>query len=264
MTALLSGKASETGPIGDTVGGLTAPVVSLLNAVLVYHAFRQQLIANKIQREAIEKEQARYESQRDFEVLLKLFEKIEIEAKKITFHRELKNGRDLQLYGSNAVEEALFFELEHILKHSYNDLSQHSKEYLFTVDLPSGKVLWRNRNNRDSIINICAYDPEIQINLSTAYLYITDSIVPQYLSLLPIVNEWAQRLDVSRMSFPDKTTLTQGFMSFLVDSYFNLSSFAWLRIAVKSDDKLFNKALKLEANINSILSKYRNDTHHPA
>lgn len=39
---------SETGPIGDTIGGLTAPFINLLAALLVYKSFREQLNANEI------------------------------------------------------------------------------------------------------------------------------------------------------------------------------------------------------------------------
>ncbi|MFM9952188.1 MAG: hypothetical protein ACKV1O_29930 [Saprospiraceae bacterium] len=39
---------STTGSIGDTIGGITAPIVNLISAVLVYHAFRAQIEANNL------------------------------------------------------------------------------------------------------------------------------------------------------------------------------------------------------------------------
>lgn len=39
---------AETGQIGDTVGGLTAPFIGLLSAVLVYLALKEQIKANKL------------------------------------------------------------------------------------------------------------------------------------------------------------------------------------------------------------------------
>lgn len=39
----------DTGPIGDTIGGITAPIVGLLGAYLVYVSFKAQVEANKIQ-----------------------------------------------------------------------------------------------------------------------------------------------------------------------------------------------------------------------
>lgn len=37
-----------TGAIGDTMGGLTAPFISLLSGLLVYYSFREQVKANKM------------------------------------------------------------------------------------------------------------------------------------------------------------------------------------------------------------------------
>lgn len=38
----------DTGPIGDTIGGLTAPFINGISAILVYLAFRSQYRANEI------------------------------------------------------------------------------------------------------------------------------------------------------------------------------------------------------------------------
>ena len=45
----LAGKSD----IGTTIGGITAPLVSLMGAILVYLSFEQQIEANQIQREAL-------------------------------------------------------------------------------------------------------------------------------------------------------------------------------------------------------------------
>jgi len=37
-----------TGPIGDTIGGITAPIVGLIGAILVYYALKEQIKANEI------------------------------------------------------------------------------------------------------------------------------------------------------------------------------------------------------------------------
>ncbi len=47
---------TETGQIGDTIGGITAPILNLLNAVLIYIAFTEQLNANKLLQFQIESE----------------------------------------------------------------------------------------------------------------------------------------------------------------------------------------------------------------
>lgn len=49
---------TKTGAIGDTIGGITAPVVGLLGAILVYYALRQQIIANDIINEQFKEQKA--------------------------------------------------------------------------------------------------------------------------------------------------------------------------------------------------------------
>jgi hypothetical protein len=44
---------AETGQIGDTIGGLTAPITSLVGSVLLFLALKAQVIANKITQEQI-------------------------------------------------------------------------------------------------------------------------------------------------------------------------------------------------------------------
>ena len=41
---------SNTGQIGDTIGGLTAPFINLLSAILVYLAFKEQIESNNLTR----------------------------------------------------------------------------------------------------------------------------------------------------------------------------------------------------------------------
>lgn len=53
---------SSTGQIGDTIGGITAPIVNLLGAYLVYVAFRAQVEANRLlQQQASEQKANRIE-----------------------------------------------------------------------------------------------------------------------------------------------------------------------------------------------------------
>lgn len=40
---------TDTGQIGDTIGGITAPIVGFVGAILIYLSFNAQLNANQIQ-----------------------------------------------------------------------------------------------------------------------------------------------------------------------------------------------------------------------
>ena len=54
MPALLTGtwlnkiSFDNTGQIGDTIGGITAPFISLISGLLVYYSFRAQIEANRL------------------------------------------------------------------------------------------------------------------------------------------------------------------------------------------------------------------------
>jgi len=57
---------AETGDIGDTIGGITAPIASLVGSVLVFLALKGQIVANKITLDQIRDQQL--EEQRKKEV----------------------------------------------------------------------------------------------------------------------------------------------------------------------------------------------------
>jgi len=47
---------TKTGNIGDTIGGITAPVINLIGAILVYISFKVQSNANQIQYRLLQQE----------------------------------------------------------------------------------------------------------------------------------------------------------------------------------------------------------------
>ena len=63
---------SQTGQIGDTIGGITGPIVGLLGAFLIYISFRAQIRANEIQRDALEEEKKRNNFRDNFSTLFAL------------------------------------------------------------------------------------------------------------------------------------------------------------------------------------------------
>ena len=64
----------ETGQIGDTIGGITAPVVGLVSAILVYLSFTAQIRANKI-----------IQQESNFKYIIEEFEKVKKSFKKIAY-----------------------------------------------------------------------------------------------------------------------------------------------------------------------------------
>lgn len=88
----------ETGPIGDTIGGVTAPFLSLFGSILVYLALKAQIIANsKINDQFLKQERKEYRQNFDntfFNLLSshhQIITDIDFETKKIYhFHSDLK------------------------------------------------------------------------------------------------------------------------------------------------------------------------------
>jgi uncharacterized membrane protein len=64
---------SSTGQIGDTIGGITAPIVNLIGAVLVFYALKAQIKANKIVQDQLDKDRAERELEKETENLNMLY-----------------------------------------------------------------------------------------------------------------------------------------------------------------------------------------------
>ena len=65
---------SNTGEIGDTIGGISAPIINLLGAYLVFVSFQAQIKANKIQSDALKDEKERNTDNRIYDNYTSLYE----------------------------------------------------------------------------------------------------------------------------------------------------------------------------------------------
>lgn len=80
---------SGSGAVGDTIGGITAPIINLLGAILVYASFRQQLEANRIQKNALHEQIKNSQSLKNFDTILDIFHDCVVEYKGLKFGAEL-------------------------------------------------------------------------------------------------------------------------------------------------------------------------------
>lgn len=55
---------TQTGNIGDTIGGITAPFIGIIGAYLVYTSFQAQLAANRLQLQALQTEITKGDTER--------------------------------------------------------------------------------------------------------------------------------------------------------------------------------------------------------
>jgi hypothetical protein len=61
---------SQSGQIGDTIGGITAPIINLLGAILVYLSFNEQIKANNLQRGSLDNEIKKNIEQRNYNSII--------------------------------------------------------------------------------------------------------------------------------------------------------------------------------------------------
>lgn len=76
---------SKTGQIGDTIGGITAPLINLIGALLVFYSFKAQTKANKIQLDAIKTEKNNNKHKGEFEKCMLTYEEIKKQLSLVEF-----------------------------------------------------------------------------------------------------------------------------------------------------------------------------------
>jgi hypothetical protein len=102
----LSGK----GDIGNAIGGITAPFVGLIGAMLVYLSFEQQIEGNKIQREALRNQILQEQLKSEYDMLEKYLAEIKDEFYKLRYRRSAQanqpgHRRQGEIYkGEDALE----------------------------------------------------------------------------------------------------------------------------------------------------------------
>jgi hypothetical protein len=75
----------NNGTIGDTIGGLTAPVFNLIASILIFISFKEQYKANQIQKEALKEERDRTNSINEFQHIDNLITEIKNEINSLRF-----------------------------------------------------------------------------------------------------------------------------------------------------------------------------------
>jgi hypothetical protein len=76
---------TSTGQIGDTIGGITGPIINLIGAFLVYISFQAQIEANKIQSRALSDEKDRISVENIYQKQISQFEDIKNNLKELEF-----------------------------------------------------------------------------------------------------------------------------------------------------------------------------------
>lgn len=99
-------KFSDTGTIGDTIGGLTAPFINIIGAVLVFLALKAQIEANLIIQKQIKSQEDEKRLEQESSQLNKLYENFKSSIDNFTYKTldtwELRNQENIELKGSEA------------------------------------------------------------------------------------------------------------------------------------------------------------------
>lgn len=69
---------TNNAPLGDTLGGLTAPIIGVISAMLIYFSFRAQINANRIIQQQITDQKLEENAKREFNYQMELCRHIEV------------------------------------------------------------------------------------------------------------------------------------------------------------------------------------------
>lgn len=98
---------SNTGAIGDTIGGITAPFINILGAVLVFLALESQIEANLSLQEQVERQDQEKKLEIESKNLNQLYDNLKSSIDNFRYttldRRKLGNIEKLELSGSEAI-----------------------------------------------------------------------------------------------------------------------------------------------------------------
>lgn len=97
---------TSTGTIGDTIGGITAPFINIIGAILVFLALKAQIQANVLVQKQISDQVEEKKLQLESDQLNKLYENLKSSIDNFTYTTldtwELRNEENVELKGSEA------------------------------------------------------------------------------------------------------------------------------------------------------------------
>jgi hypothetical protein len=98
---------STSGQIGDTIGGITSPIVSLLGSLLVFFALKAQVDANSLIQSQIESQRNDELKKKNIQYFLDQFKIIREDINEFSFFNS-EPGKHVFKKGSDAINSLLF------------------------------------------------------------------------------------------------------------------------------------------------------------
>ncbi|WP_209402938.1 hypothetical protein [Pseudozobellia sp. WGM2] len=162
---------TNTGQIGDTIGGITAPITNLIGAILVYYAFLVQLDANKLIFQQIQEEKAEQKISKNREYVFEIFKflKEEFYSFTITSDKRIGSGDQskyvlVEYRGVEAMEK-MFHKL--MKSHDKNDWRRDNIKLLEFLNIIS---LFKNFLTKLNEVEIAQIDKKFFLE-NVEYIY---------------------------------------------------------------------------------------------
>jgi hypothetical protein len=168
----------QTGTIGDTIGGITAPFMSLVGSILVFAALRAQIQANKIVQDQMDKEEieARIESLNKIEMLSidlnSIIEDIELRAERIKTYYEKERDKPFEM---NVLLRTSSRVYSRIIEFERLSIYKGFKQF------PTERTVWIKHYN--SMYSLFDYLPDFFQNMYEVYDKHVDDMFKQKMSV---------------------------------------------------------------------------------
>lgn len=135
---------NETGQIGDTIGGITAPIINVIGSILIYFSFKAQINANNLQFKIANRDILNQEYDRNFQVAIDLFKELKEDYKSFE-HKDSKGQSALNVF-SNELETN--WNIETFISHTKKPIYVDWKFLICEYDLVLNHII--NSRMRES------------------------------------------------------------------------------------------------------------------
>lgn len=197
---------SGTGEIGDTIGGVTAPVINILNAILIYIAFTEQLKANNLIKKQLDdeklKEVDRLENIKQlilFDLKNKISPTIEILKNDLNqYIEDKKNNNTPSIYDYVDFNSIVYDNLKHedllkIFDQDFKLISQIYSRVNFISEMTPVNISKRYPTDKDGLQLIKLSNHEydrIRINHNNKIIYVLEGILKNTIPSVEYDLEW--------------------------------------------------------------------------
>ncbi|MEW5797761.1 MAG: hypothetical protein AB1728_02035 [Bacteroidota bacterium] len=163
--------------VGDTIGGITAPIIGLLGVLLVYFSFKEQSRANDIQIKALNEETRRNINSQEFNVLLDLYKQIKSDYDSIYFSSKVaKITRPL--HGRKAIN-SFTDKLKVYYKNAQFLANPFYRDYRFLVNeltMLVGRIKASNIDKKDSELLMSLISFFYETKMKSYHVRILDTV----------------------------------------------------------------------------------------